>query len=986
MEEEELPEGFVIESMPEAPVAQAEPSDDELPEGFELDAQTQAATSPEENTWSWDDAAEGIGLDASKIPTSRMTLANMAGRITNIPKGLATTGAAAIDYVTGTEYAPEVKQYMDELYPTFKVRPEREGIVTDVQQGMGDLAVGGGAAIKVANVGLKALEAAGPTIAKIAARYAPAARTVAAEAGYATVTNPETDLFFETLAQDPEGNYSEELLKKRLNIFTEAMVFTKAGELAARGAGAVGTFAKDVLIDPMRSLGGGEVAKKRIAKDIADVIINAKPDDTPMDVARKMNEIASKAEKGAKETIETSIPGVDDVTLGRTTMDAIKSQTPEDALYDRAILGDLQQGQLSRNSPKLEAKLDQPKQATGKFIEQNRQVAGGDESLESGFTGIQDNLQRQSDEALGNIHSIEAAQATNQAEITDLIKSDPDLGSKITELGDKVDILGLKRINNAQSVQVVSDIQRASDKMTDQKNKLYRSIPYNAEVNVPEVKATYNTIKELLPSNIRNQIEGEGDTVLARFRDWNEIVNFSDWSNHVNSLKRANKWEEVEALNAFKNYVTDDQLDYLLKSGKKATVDAATRAKKYYSEEYAPFWRDNKTLEAIQKYGRDYRNRPMTNAVTSRQKLEGTVVDDNQMEFTDNIAELLKRPEAGGNAKQLADLGIGRIAQKAQRMINSSKNGILSEQQVLSLMDEADRYAIMFDAVDPAQVTRINKFMDDLKTKSFTKEELATKLKEATTAFDASQKRLTDSGFFRESQVSGEIVRNTEADPVFRKILSGEQAPDEVKRLITENPESLNGIRVAYQDQLKRKLFFEQPTSTSGTKLPAPLKGEEAKKLLRVGKELYKDTPEVVEATSKIISILDDMQTKGKPLEAVNFRDMEKTGRGAVDTVITMIWGTLDRMGARVRTGAGRYIASLDPQKRAMAIMDELYSNPEEFARLVREVAKDTAGSGMSQEQKNALLKTYVGGILAARGDNSPVPGELESQTEDNIQ
>ena len=98
--------------------------------------------------------------------------------------------------------------------------------------------------------------------------------------------------------------------------------------------------------------------------------------------------------------------------------------------------------------------------------------------------------------------------------------------------------------------------------------------------------------------------------------------------------------------------------------------------------------------------------------------------------------------------------------------------------------------------------------------------------------------------------------------------------------------------------------------------------------------------------------------------------EFRKAASGGVDFLITQAFGALNRVGARVRSGAGRILNRVDPKDTAAVMMDKLMSDPHEFVKIEKEIEKSKQ-KNLSPELKKRLYQFFsISGAYALDGED----------------
>lgn len=892
-----------------------------------------------ERTWNFSDAGLGEGIP----PTFQRAL----GGIYNAPREALEFPIAARDALSGSEDLKVIQEVLDMVWPKYKAGQEAEGLVGDIIQEGAGFATGAGALHKVAGAALNALKGT---------RTGKAARAVAYEGAGVLGMDSETESMTEPLrilGMTSDGSYSEEVALRKMNILVEGLALAKGVEIGAKGIAKGSKIVNEYLIQPLKTLGDPEKLEDTVVRDaIMGTLRKVTINDTPNDIADDIKKIISAVDEGKETRISSGIEGVDDVVFKRDTMSALQEGMEDiDAdLVSRAR--SLRAGVESRGAPEITAAMAQPSFEGDRFLTKGREAFGGPESAQRSREIIQENALGDTDAYFREVAEAEKKVFQSKEGIKSLVEGDPELGKVLTELGNDVNI-GFNSKVRQNANELVGFIQKASDTMTREKNRLYDAIPDRAIVNLNDYNDQIEMVGELLPDSFRKQL-GEAGT---SFKEINRLVSSKDFNNIVSNLKKADRWEDVARLRTFKEAVTDDQLDYFILSGDPEVADAARAAKEYFTETYAPYWRNNPALRDIQQYSRDFKFSPDQNIVESRRVLTQTISDPSKAEYTQRIGQLLDTEEGGKNAGKLLDYSLGDVALEAQRMKNASPDGTLSPEQVVSLSRRLEEFVPIFEQ-HPGQVDRINTFLSRLKDQTLSTKQLEESLSELTKrATEAKKEILSTKGMENFFDSSGNLKTNT-VESFKSAFESVDTLPDVIKRA---GPEGLEGIKSQYMDEVYDRLFRAEEGS-AGEQLTKPLSKRDREKLFAAGDIIFKDTPEVMDAVRAVQrEVARSRAGTNKGKLSYDVASPRKGASGVADFLITQIWGPLNRWGSRIRSAAGRAIASTDTQEQMKLILDRVMADPDEFSKIAKRVEADFRRQGKtSSEAASDIYRFFV--------------------------
>lgn len=926
---------------------------DQIPTGegeaapFPVEDNTQRV---EEPTWSFENNVMEPGLPD--------TFEGFVGGVYNSGRNLIETGLAAGDWLTGGDraesFSTTVPKYEDPNAGTL------QDLVTTGAEIAGGAGVGG-----ALTKGRAALEAFPQFVQKLT-------KLTLQEAGGAASLDKDSETLFigedalvklwGGLSADDSGNFSEDLLAKRANIFFDAMAIVKPAEMAARGIGSSAKLFNDYVIKPIRKLGDEDTIKKQVAKDMLDALLTITPDDTPEQIASKYANIRQKVDEYKKIVLETGDETLGNVEIPRDTMGAIERDlTPEDSAL-RARARGLRGGMEGKGSSDLEDILAQPSIRTKDYLNRVKETQGGQESISKTTESIQDRTYEQTNAVIDEVGKAQQRIIDSEEGAKALIRDDPIFGKMLEDLGDEVniDMTG----PNKTLDEILANINEASRIMTDKKNTLWKAIPDDVTVNVETFNNTLESVGKSLDDNLRKSLGEAGDN----FKKLDEFAS-TTLQDAISVAVKSGEFGKVRDLRNLKRHIQDEQLNYIAEEG----YEAAEKAYDYYKNTYAPFWRDG-PLEDIQRIQRDKSIiKPLEAQYETRKILKNTFGDLDQEGFTQRIIDLLNTEEGKKSSGKVLDYVLGTVAQDVQRILNNGKKK-LSPEDISSLSKTLEAYVPIFKKVDETQVSRINEFLTKLRDKNFSTEELKQQLE----IFEKQAKTVEEDllgGKFKEffRKEGSQYLPRSNTDDIYKSVFDDPDVVDKLPDLIKQaGKENENGLRAAYKDHLLKKILRDEQ-GLAGEKLASPIKQEELDKLFKTGDILFKDNPKIMEVTRGLIEELRQArQGSRRKLPTFDTSVPRKSASGAIDFVITQIFGVLNRTGARIRSAAGKALSAIDPQDQVKNMMDLMYSNPEEFSRVVKQLEKDAVKGNIltNEKTKRDLYKLFIASNIY--GDDPP--------------
>lgn len=926
----------------------------------------------EERTWNMEGSLPSMTLPMG-LNTKHVERA--IGGLWNAPRETLETAVALRDTLSGAETLEGLEEVLDVVWPRYKAGSDAQGMIGDIiQEGAGFAAPAGGAM----KIGQKVFN----QIKSKLVRNTVKAGSVEL-AGVAGMDKDSEAMILDVFGTDGEGNYSEERAVQKINLALEGLALAKGIELTGKSATVIGRLAKDYLIDPLTTIGSKDKMEETVVRDALDSFINHEPGETLLDRAKKYTEIIDAIERGKVPEVKSGIEGVSDPKLHRDTMKALEEGTDDSKMTARARA--FRSGVEGKGSPDLEEAISRSSREGDRYLTEGEQAFGGSKSRAETRSSVQDSISNDTDEYFRDVDRANKKVLESEEGIRSLIKDDPELGKIVTELGDRLDIRLGSRVRD-KATDIVETLQRASELMTAEKNRLYNRIPETAIVNREDYLNAIGDVDDLLSDSFRKKL-GEAGT---SFKKLHNLMVSNDFNKMISAAKNNKMFDDVARLREFKQRVTDDQLDYLILKGDNTTAPIVREAREYFMKEYAPYWRNNPTLQDIQTYSRELREPEVI--VRSREKLLRTLSDTNKAEYTQGISDALGTDEGGRNAGLLLDYAMGDVALDAQRMINASKDGSLSPDQIVSLSKKLEEYVPIFEKHE-GQVTRINNFLNKLKDKSWSTEQLKVDLKNLEETAKKAEKSLQQKvpSFYKKDLLDQKGTPRTDDSEIFKSVFKNPEELDEVLKR-NKNPE---GLKSAYFNELSDSLFSTDPKKQglAGEKGLKPLDSKTRDALFEAGDKVFKDTPEVMSAVRAVFREVQNSRAGAVRKSSVFDSSEVRKGAGqGADFIITLIWGPLSRAGARIRSATGRTLAALDDQKQIKTILENITSNPEEFSRIAKRITeKDIKNNRIPDEIASDLYRMVVTPTVYADGDEEIKMSEeeflnslndLESQTD----
>lgn len=899
---------------------------------------------------------EGLAeIERLQDPTSMLDVPEaIGGGLYNAARDTVELGAAGVDLAADTDLA----ESFNEAVPAYEPESGRKQVVSGLTQ------VGAGLAGGVIGTG-KLLAKAAPNLGRIKSAIT---TMLGGEVGATITAGSEETLLFNIMGSDPEGEFSENVFRQRADFLAESLVLSGvAGTAVAAGSKAIG-FAKDQVVLAMTNWRSLEAREKEFVGTIVDMAADI--DYSTMsreEILSRQEAVADYVRNNQETWIKLEDKVIDDPKITRDTV-SILQDNPDISPEASAQLSGVRKSALEGRSPRLEQSLEVPARTLDETSEAIYTSRGGAEAVQKTGEDIIESGVRDVAPYQDDVRAARGELAQAERGIEETIRNDPTFAPILSDLGDRVNI-NLREASTRPANQIAENVMEASRIMTAEKNRLYDAIPETARVNSTALADILEPAIQsgALSDDLATKIGSAGDS----FKELNRVANF-DIQPEIKRLYDNHEVEKARQLIDIKKNITDDQLDYLAIQGDDVTREAAERARDYYNNEYAPFWRDNPVLEEIQNISRTPYSQK-ERVAQSRVAVEDQFSDTRIPERTEGIIDLLSRKEAGENTTLAVDYTLGKIANRVKDIIN--KDGSLTPENSRELMGYLDQFAPILDKVDPAKRVQIEDFFTNLRDQNFDIKTLEKKITDLEKAADEVADRVFNNEL-REFFGQGQGLPNSQAS--LGKLLNDPQSGnrvDQILKRLEDNPLALDGLEAAYTKEARKKWFSSKDGSVSTIAPDDPL--------VQNGKKIFGEDEmnNVVDGLNYLADIAETSQraniTRGG--QGLDFQGGQTRFTTAMNLVTTWMFGVLNPKAARIRTVTGSLSKTYSEKEIAKVAGDIILADPKRFSEVLDGlVAKNQI---VLTDREKAILRrsAYKAGYMMDDENES----DLNNQTND---
>ena len=901
------------------------------------------------------------------------------------------TGEYRFDYIPPEELK-EIKQEDINAY-SLASAIDKDVAETDPGDSIGDtlvlegvgLIVGGGSAFKLADDVMKYA----PKLPKVVKGLT---KFTSVEAGMATALSPDVGTFIigentlfgdmsGTILQgvdvDPNSPEYEQTLAKKTNILMDALILAKPAEGVIRAGvwASKGTY--NLVIEPILNIGSKSRREKEIVNQILDKLAMAA---NPEKYGADYNTVKKELVKLIEENQEVIIKMADDeeIRLGLDTMGALERALANDASDEQvqAILSNARgqrQGalaggeaqQLEVATARASKTLDDLTSQTDDALATESMLDAADNIAQQGLNEIAtakslvDDLTKKIDDANGDVIAV--------------LKSNP----VFEDLIGKIDGVDFNSLKNSSAEDIIKVLEDSYGSMTSQKNAKYAAVQGGeidsdalfdilSEINPGQLDAGASSLNASNPlanllkvlRQLEDDVITDGVNISAKERledliqteglDFGQLYKMrGDLAVLKNDFFLSKNPEQIGAARIFDKFVKfidEDALDFVIKGGGEAGENAQI-AKDYYKNTYAPIWNDGALKDYVDVYSQNYKFNKANYMQGASDILEDTITNKNKY----RAAHLINSLDTIGDANQaslITDYIIGDIVSKINVKI---KSGVpLEDIGVEDIVSSLSQYSDIVSRNFPEEANRISAFIDSLKNQRGNVDALNKQLDDAISSHKAAEDLIYTQQLSEFFDRSGRPVAPENVYQAFNRIfndsVNGGNTLDDILERAGDDPIVLDGIKIAYQKHLRGKIFGANIDTVGARSIKttnAEQIVEELQPTLEYGRKIFKDTPEIIDGYEKLIELSYGIQrSKGaKTITSDSSTVFRAKATQSVDRLVTMIFGVLSRVGARVRIAASGVIRSLDTE--VGAITDDMLANPEEFVRIAKKVTKD---------------------------------------------
>jgi hypothetical protein len=843
------------------------------------------------------------------------------------------------------------------------------------------------------------------------------------EFGVAAGADTDTQTIFKPFGVDPKDPDAKQILAARMNIFVDSLILSGALDTAARVGLKTVDFVNQASVGALaRSLFQSADAKKASAMEniLADLsAVQAESTRQEIDTARKK----------LVETIRRNKTLLIDETKARVpenelVLDVFSALEADEAVTPKTLarIQQLRSGIIS--DPKNRGALNQASTnvnvQTDRILQEEATAA-----LPKGAT-----MEQATDTILGSNQTRLLAQQKKIFEAQEAIKT-ADEATINSILSDPTLSPALNRLQNVSSSEVSAlsvdkkrEIARTlideAERMTAQKNALFDAIPEGANFDyaafgdlieqlsketdqfgtegaeflnkrlIATIKAAYKkTSPESVTSSstvldasglpmatvpmsakeLAEELVGEGVDFKRLYNDIRPAI--ADLASEAFDNNRAIVGGKLRQVVKF----IDDQVEFVAKNNPAAEA-AANDAMNYYKKEFIPLWGDNPLKDTFTTFTQTRaRNITPVKEVVESQAQVVNVLEQGAAEEVNQLVKVLEVSDMGASPETVQEYLTARIfedlyAEVSSKGLQNINPATLSS----SIRAYSDQLRGNFDTLAME--------LDSLEARILSAKdngiEVSDILKQAQEQFETMK---TDSF----SKMIGGLVNKyspgTPSGNVENKLtalMNTKDGADGIAQILKEtdnNPIVVGGLKKLYLEELRAKAFNIASETSTGAPIASVAKIRnvlaENADLAATGNVILKDDPELAAVLKTLLTSASDAAARrnAKALPASSGTPEIQQYQNAINTMINVIVGPLNRIGTQART-AGRIAAEkLDIANQYAIAMDAVVADAPKAMALIDKLERlrATKGIGPIRIPKDLYDELFSLGIRIGR-------------------
>ena len=887
----------------------------------------------------------------------------------NAAKNIGQTIAAGADYLLGTDSATTIAETIPSYEPTSTIG---QATIPAGEIGAGML-TGAGLAGQVGKV--KAVADKLPSLIKAVGSYISSVGGGVAAADDKTkplVTGDNALIpIFEGMGKDEKGNFSEDLLRNKLNLLAESLAIAKPVEYGLRGVtGSLG-WVVDETIGNVTRWKDMTTKERQAVKDTATVLSGFNPNASAKEQAAWYRKVAESAERQKEATYKINVDGVNDATVKRTTSRALIEDGVSPS--DQARLAGVEAEILAKGAPETEAIASTASTELERVANQTRKAFGGSEMADKSKDDIYTGVQKEIDDIDAEVTAKEFEGIRNSQNLDDVIKEDEFLGKSVSKSEAERDLSLVERHNTTADDIAKShfDAQEARretlkpryDALEDSKIKIDKKA-------LEDGIAQLNQDEEVLPKAVAKMIERSDGSYGKFMRDI-----MPELKKSASDLYNNKQGRKAAQLKDFISKQEDFQFESVMRrsAGNSKIAQEVLALRKDFKENVGQYRQG--AAGKIEDQTKENFLRPDDAIVDNRKTVKSTLDDPDSAEHSKRLFKSI--PENKQHLK--GDYVLGAWANKFADRIRDKGIDALDPTELAQF---GRQYRPLLEG---DSLKRYDKFISNVEKRKLTTKQFEDEIKLVKSNADKARKEIEgETAPFVDKQ--GKLKQ--EGDDVFETYLNDKDGANQLDSLIKradKTPDGRKGLKSSFVNLMKKKMFRSGTDPAGGKNVSETFMKalDDGDKLIKFGEKVFSDEPDVMAVYKGLMKEAGNATSlKGATKvsqTAINQADTQASK--GIDFVITQAFGALSRWGSRIRSATGKYVTSQSSKDMVLKARDAIQSNPQLFAKYMREEA-DNIEKGISPNVRKRMYDFLVlQGTLTEEDKDSFLEDTFKTQT-----
>lgn len=798
------------------------------------------------------------------------------------------------------------------------------------------------------------------------------------EVTFTAMLDKDTDPLIFSQPQTEGDDPATARMKKTAILAQDAITTGLLAGAAGKGVAAATGYGFGVVKKAFNNWRNLDTIQQDFVKTIMDRVAKIPEGASAAEHQQAYQDVIDYINQNAEVVTSFGRPDISDIVENEDTITTLLSRLDPKDKNDMIIKNELEALRASalggNQSPRLQSTLEAPERNLKSKLGELEEVSGGSAATAQTQDAVID--QGQMDIAAARVPEYEVgeelAQVNRQTE--DVLRQDPSFGPQLQKIEEKktlgLDPAEAARDTQTKAVEAVKDADLAADAAT---NAAYKKVADSgAPADMASWKAAREQVEEIIPTHLRRVMDAAEET--GSFGDLHTKV-LPQLTKYINTIKQARP-DDFHRLLELKNNITRDQMDYIRSSNvdefgyANQTARDVDAAKASHAKEQ-DVWNTGGLTEDMRRNRLDNPpfdpNRPHKREgfiEKGRETLMSAIKDPNRRESVQQLRQAIGIK----NAHLIDDVVVAEAARDTLNEL-ALKAGKISDVEWEKL---ARPMQDMIAGVSQKNKSRLEKMFTDVRDGKLKGDELKLQLDELKKQGDAAEAKIYEDYLGDFLKKNGEKVDNPSA--IFKGIFTGEKNASKLDNIISvasADPVAKKGIEAAWAKQAQNLLKNQKDVP------------EFPEHFIQYGRQIFKDTPEVVDAFQNLNARARKISNENKVRMGggLGYNENQTQHVQGVNQLITWLFGVLNPTAARIRTITSDISKQNNSGDIARQAGDIILANAKDFSAMAQKIVNEQKGK-MTPADKKLAYKWLVKAGIYGDGDEQRVLNDTDAQTD----